>query len=90
MTDQMVIDIVWKTLWLALKLAAPALISAMVVGLGISIIQAATQVNEQTLSFIPKIVAMTFAIMLAGPWMIKLMINFTTEIMTSVASMGRF
>ena len=90
MSDQMVIDIVWKTLWLALKLAAPALLAAMVVGLGISIIQAATQVNEQTLSFIPKIIAMTVAIMVAGPWMIKIMINFTNEIMSSVASIGRY
>lgn len=89
MTDQMVIDIAWKTLWLALKIAAPALLAAMVVGLIVSIFQAATQVNEQTLTFIPKVLAMTIAIMIAGPWMINLMVNFTTDLMNSIPLIGR-
>lgn len=89
MTDQMVIDVAWRTLWVALKLAAPALLAAMFMGLFVSIIQAATQVNEQTLSFIPKIIAMTAAIMISGPWMIRIMVNFTTELISSIAFVGR-
>ncbi|MFW7381833.1 MAG: flagellar biosynthesis protein FliQ [Oligoflexus sp.] len=89
MSDQMVIDIAWKTLWLTLKVAAPALLSAMIIGLIVSIFQAATQINEQTLSFIPKVLAMTIAIMISGPWMIRIMINFTTEIMNTIPVIGR-
>lgn len=89
MTDQMVIDIAWRTLMLAMQVAAPALIASMVMGLIVSIFQAATQINEQTLSFIPKIVAMTVAIFLFGPWIIKLMVNFTTDIINSIPNVGR-
>jgi flagellar biosynthetic protein FliQ len=89
MSDQQVIDIAWKTLWLALKVAAPALIAAMLMGLVVSVFQAATQVNEQTLSFIPKIVAMTVALIVFGPWLIKLMVTFTTQLILSIPEIGR-
>ena len=67
-----------------MKISAPALIAIMITGLVISILQAATQVNEQTLSFIPKIVAMTAATFFTAPWIIKTMIYFTTHIIKNI------
>lgn len=88
MTEQVVMDLAFKTLWLAVQLAAPILIASMVMGLVISIFQAATQVNEQTLSFIPKIFAMTAAMVLFGPWMIKLITEYTLELIRLIPSLG--
>ena len=85
MTDQTVIDIGAKTLWVAIEVAAPALLAAMVIGLLVSIFQAATQINEQTLSFIPKIIAMTAAIVFFGPWIMQIMMNFTIEMLQSIS-----
>lgn len=89
MNDQTVIDIAWKTLWLALKVGAPALLASMIMGLVVSIFQAATQINEQTLSFIPKILAMTAAIFFFGPWMIDSMMNFTISMINAIPNLGR-
>jgi flagellar biosynthetic protein FliQ len=89
MNDQAVIDIAWKTLWLALKVGAPALLASMIMGLIVSVFQAATQINEQTLSFIPKILAMTAAIFFFGPWMIEAMMNFTISMINAIPNVGR-
>lgn len=61
---------------LALYLAAPMLLAALVVGLIISILQAATQINEMTLAFVPKLVAVFLAALLAGPWMIQMTVEY--------------
>ena len=61
---------------LILMLAGPLLLSALLIGLVVSVFQAATQINEQTLSFIPKLVGIFAALVLLGPWMISMMVDF--------------
>ncbi len=65
-------------------LAAPLLLSALAVGLLIGMFQAATQINEMTLSFIPKLITLAVALAVAGPWMLSLIMNFTRELITSI------
>ena len=61
-----------------------ALIAALVIGLIISIFQAATQINEQTLSFIPKLVGMFLILLLAGPWMLEIMVDYVRRLFESI------
>ncbi len=89
MTEQTVIDIAGKAIMVAMKIAAPALISTLVVGLLVSIVQAATQINEQTLSFIPKIIILSLTLAIAGPWILQTMMNFTIEIMNTIPTVTR-
>ena len=86
MNTQSVIDIGTETVIVAMKVAAPALLATMAMGFLISIFQAATQINEQTLSFIPKVIAMTLAMIVAGPWILQTMIFFTTTIFNTLPS----
>ncbi|MDR0821257.1 MAG: flagellar biosynthesis protein FliQ [Oscillospiraceae bacterium] len=73
---------------LALKLAAPMLLIAMVVGLVIAILQAATQVHEQTITFAPKAAAIALALLAAGPWMINSVLDFMRNIFSLMVSIG--
>ena len=84
MSQQDVLDIALQGIIVAMKLAAPALLSIMIMGLLISILQAATQINEQTLSFIPKMIAMTVALILAGPWILKVITIFTQDVFNNI------
>ncbi|GGD75154.1 flagellar biosynthesis protein FliQ [Microbacterium murale] len=79
MTPEAVLDIGTQGLIIAAKLAAPLLITALVVGFAISLLQSITQVQEVTLSFVPKIVAVGIALLIAGNWMIAEMIAFTND-----------
>jgi flagellar biosynthesis protein FliQ len=65
-------------------LAAPLLLVALVTGLIVGAFQAATQINEQTLSFIPKLLAMAVALVIAGPWMLKVLVSYTRELFESI------
>ncbi|HGJ5857558.1 flagellar biosynthesis protein FliQ [Arsenophonus nasoniae] len=69
---------------LALALAAPLLLAALISGLIISLLQAATQINEMTLSFIPKIIAVFITAVVAGPWMLQLFIEYTRQLITQL------
>jgi len=69
-----------ETFKIALMLALPGLLVGMFIGLAVSIFQATTQINEMTLSFIPKIVGVVIIIILTMPWMLNVMIDFSTEI----------
>ncbi|MCX6116985.1 MAG: flagellar biosynthesis protein FliQ [Proteobacteria bacterium] len=89
MTEQTVIDIGLKAIWIACLISAPALLSILVTGLIVSVIQAATQVNEQTLSFIPKIVIMTVALAISGPWILETFIHFTIGIFDKIPEITR-
>ena len=84
MTDQTVIDIGVRTIWVTMKVAAPALLASLVAGIIISVLQAATQIHEQTLSFLPKILVMTLALVVTGPWILQTMIDFTVEIFRDI------
>lgn len=79
-------DITNQAIKLVLLLSAPMLVGALVMGILISIFQAVTQINEQTLSFIPKIVVIFGAMVLFAPWMSETLINFTTELILSIPS----
>ena len=73
-----------RALEITLMLAAPLLIVALVTGLIVGAFQAATQINEQTLSFIPKLLAMALAVVVAGPWMLKVLMSYTRELFESI------
>lgn len=75
-----------ETFKIALTLALPALLTGMLLGLSVSIFQATTQINEMTLSFIPKIIGVVIVIILTMPWMLNSMIDFTTGIFNMIPS----
>jgi flagellar biosynthesis protein FliQ len=80
MTPESVIGVLQQALLVLVLVSAPPLLTALLVGLVISIFQAATQINEMTLSFIPKLLAMFAALLFAGPWMIETMTDFTRRL----------
>ena len=84
MTPETVMTIGTRALEVTLLLSAPLLLVALVTGLLVGVFQAATQINEMTLSFIPKLVAMAATIAIAGPWMIKLIVGYTRELFESI------
>lgn len=87
MTPETVMDLAHHTLVVTMMLAAPLLLVALLAGLIIGMLQAATQIHEQTLSFIPKIVLMVLTLFAAGPWMLRVMIEFTRELFNSIPSL---
>ncbi len=89
MSEQYVIDVATGAVWLTLKVAAPALIAALVVGIIISVIQAATQVQEQTVSFVPKIIAITASMIITGPWILQQFIFYTKTLIQSIPNITR-
>jgi flagellar biosynthesis protein FliQ len=84
MTPETVMTIGMQALKVTLLLATPMLLVALVTGLVVGIFQAATQINEMTLSFIPKLIAMAATLTLAGPWMLKLIMDYTRELFQSI------
>ncbi|MXP58714.1 flagellar biosynthesis protein FliQ [Pantoea sp. Taur] len=84
MTPESVMVIGQEAMRIALMLAAPLLLAALVSGLIISLLQAATQVNEQTLSFIPKILAVAATAVIAGPWMMNLILDYMRNLLTNL------
>ncbi len=87
MTPDFAINLCKKAIETILLCAAPMLLAGMIIGLLISIFQAATQINEQTLTFIPKIVAVLLTLLLFGPWIIRLITTFTIGIINTMAIM---
>ncbi|WP_306547018.1 flagellar biosynthesis protein FliQ [Desulfobulbus sp.] len=88
MTQEDVVHIGKQAIETVLLTSAPMLIAALVIGLVISIFQAATQINEQTMTFIPKIVGVFVALLFFGPWMMELLITFTIGIISQIATVG--
>jgi flagellar biosynthesis protein FliQ len=84
MNEDFVLDLANKALKVTILLGAPMLISAMVVGIAVSIFQAVTQINEQTLSFIPKLLVIGAALVLFRPWMIETMATFPRELIINI------
>ena len=87
MTPESVMTIGRHALELMLLVSAPLLLSALAVGLLISVFQAATQINETTLSFIPKLVAILVMLVLAGPWMITMMVDYIRRLFENLPFM---
>ncbi|UOF00933.1 flagellar biosynthesis protein FliQ [Bdellovibrio bacteriovorus] len=89
MTEELVIKLGQDALRTTAMLAAPLLISTLVVGLAVSIFQALTQINEATLTFIPKMIVVALVIVLAGPWMMDVMSAYTVNLFDNIAVMVR-
>jgi flagellar biosynthesis protein FliQ len=84
MTPETVISIAEQGIWTVLMICGPVLLLALVVGLIISIFQATTQIQEQTLAFIPKIVAVLLGLVFFGPWMLGHMLGYATDIFSNL------
>jgi len=80
MSDSDVTDIAVQTMVLAAKVAAPILLTALIVGFAISLFQAATQIQEPTLSFVPKMIAVAIALLLTGNWTLSELVSFTHQL----------
>jgi flagellar biosynthesis protein FliQ len=84
MTPDSVVQIGRQALELMLLVSAPALLVALVVGLAVSLLQAVTQINEATLSFLPKLIAVALVLVVAGPWMLSALTDFLRQIIGSL------
>lgn len=84
MTPEVVIDLFAQALTLVIVMVCVLIVPGLLVGLVISTFQAATQINEQTLSFLPRLIVTLIALMLAGPWLITKLTDFTTELITHI------
>jgi len=87
MTPETVTTLGQQALWVMFLVSLPLLGTALVVGLLVSLLQAATQLNEMTLSFVPKILAIGLAAVFAGPWMLHILMDFTIRLFESIPSM---
>ena len=87
MTPETVTTIGQQALWVTMLIGAPLLLSALAVGLLVGMFQAATQINEMTLSFIPKLLVLVLALVVAGPWMLSVIINYTRQLITDIPAL---
>ena len=87
MTQELVIEIAERAIWVILLTSGPLLILALVTGLSVSIFQATTQIQEQTLAFVPKIVSVLVGIVIFGPWMLARVTTFSADIFENL---GRY
>jgi flagellar biosynthetic protein FliQ len=87
MSEDVVLQIGEDALLLIVYLAAPLLLSALFVGLLVGVLQAVTQIQEQTLSFIPKLMALVVALTLMGPWLLQLWVSFTQDLFMQIPSL---
>ena len=87
MTAETVMTVAYQAMKVALAMATPLLLISLVVGLVISVFQAATQINEMTLSFIPKLLAICVGLVVLGPWLLSLMVDYLRQIITQIPSL---
>jgi flagellar biosynthetic protein FliQ len=87
MTPESVMDLAHKTLFVTSLVSAPLLLIALITGLVIGMLQAATQINESTLSFIPKLLMLVLTLFVAGPWILRVLIDFTHDLYASIPAM---
>ncbi|TVX97652.1 flagellar biosynthesis protein FliQ [Cohnella terricola] len=81
MTSEFIIGLAGQALFTVLKVSAPMLVIALSVGLLVSIFQATTQIQEQTLAFVPKIIAVFLALLIFGPWILNILVDFATHLL---------
>jgi len=84
MTPDFIVSIGKETIWMVLIVGAPMLVLGMIVGIAIAVFQAATQIHEMTLTFVPKIVAVLVALLLFLPWIMRMLIDFTVRLYTNI------
>ncbi|HEX4435189.1 MAG TPA: flagellar biosynthesis protein FliQ [Solirubrobacteraceae bacterium] len=87
MNQDTVVNLASQAMSLALKVAGPLLLVALVIGLVVSVFQAVTQIQEQSLSLIPKIVGVAVVIVVLGPWMLGQLVSYTTDLYTAIPTM---
>lgn len=88
MTDASVIDMTRQAMMTGIMVGGPVLGLGLLVGLVVSVFQATTQINEQTLSFVPKILAMLAGLGLFGPWMLHVLVDYTRDVFSTLPGMG--
>lgn len=84
MTDASIMDIALQTMMVALKLSAPILVTALVIGFAVSLFQSMTQIQEFTLAFVPKVVGIGIALLISGNWMLHTLMSFTVELFNRI------
>lgn len=89
MNEEVVLNLGKDAIVITVMLAAPLLLSALVVGLIVSIIQAVTQINESTLTFIPKMITIVVVLIVLAPWMTQVMTSYTTELLSTLPELVR-
>lgn len=89
MNEGTVIGIAREAMWVGLQVGAPILLVTLVIGISVSILQAATQVNEATLTFVPKVIGVAAAMLILGPWMMETMLGFSATLFANMADYGR-
>ena len=87
MTDSTVIQIALQTMLVALKLSAPILATSLVIGFTVSLFQSMTQIQEFTLSFVPKLIGVGVALLVCGNWMLHTLVDFTTQLFDMIPSL---
>jgi len=87
MSHALIVDLARNAIMLALLVAGPMLVVALLVGLTVSVLQAVTQIQEQTLAFLPKLIGVAAVFLLALPWIIQLMVKYTTELFRSLPAL---
>jgi flagellar biosynthetic protein FliQ len=87
MTPENIMDLAHKTLLVTSLIAAPLLLMALITGLVIGMLQAATQINESTLSFIPKLLTLVLTLFAVGPWILRVLIDFTRDLYAAIPTM---
>ena len=87
MTPEVAVDLFREALWLTTLMVAVLVVPSLLVGLLVAMFQAATQINEMTLSFIPKLLITVLVMVLAGPWMITLVTDYTRRVMEAIPSL---
>ena len=87
MNDGDVTAVAGKAIWVTLQLGGPVLLVGLLVGLVVSVFQAVTQIQEQTLVFIPKIVAIVAVLAVTGPWMLSVMMNYTEDLFQQIPAL---
>lgn len=88
MTAETIMDMGQQAIYIMLLIAAPLLLAALIIGLIVSIFQAATQINEQTLSFIPKLVGIFVVLMILGPWMLSLLTDYMRSVLDNIPNLA--
>ncbi len=84
MEPETVIDLGRQAIWISLLVSSPILVAGMVVGLAIGLLQALTQIQEQTVAFVPKLVAMMLVLSLTMPWILMRLLEYSTEVIQSI------
>ena len=88
MNHQLVVDLARNAISMCLTIAAPMLVAALTVGLTVSIVQAVTQIQEQTLAFVPKLIAVATVFLLVLPWVLQTLVKYTTELFRSIPTLA--